>query len=262
MIKIGIIDDNVQFTEILIDFLTTFNNMEVIGVAHDGMKGMELIKKQKPDLIILDLIMPFSDGLSLLKNIYEENITTKVIILTSIGTEDIITRAKELGAAYFLMKPIELSHLPNMIMSICSESVSIKPALREKVLLNSNNDNKLELKITDILRSIGIPASLKGYFFLREAIQMINNGCESSFSKVIYPAIASKYNTTPSRVERAIRHAIEVGWNRGGIAQLDFVFGNTVRPLKGRPTNGEFVALIAEHLRLQKGIKIESSTSV
>lgn len=261
MIKIGIIDDNVQFTEILIDFLSTFNDMEVIGVAHDGMKGMELIKNQKPDLIILDLIMPYFDGLSLLKNIYEENITTKVIILTSIGTEDTITRAKELGASYFLMKPIELSHLPNMIMSICSETVKIKTTL-EKKIHNTNNDKKLESKISDILRSIGILANLKGYFFLREAIQMINNGCETSFSKVIYPAIASKYHTTPSRVERAIRHAIEVGWNRGGIEQLDFVFGNTVSPLKGRPANGEFIALIAEHLRLQKGMKIESSTSV
>ncbi|MBY0149119.1 sporulation transcription factor Spo0A [Neobacillus niacini] len=260
MIKIGIIDDNVQFTEILIDFLSTFNEMEVIGVAHDGMKGMELIRNQKPDLIILDLIMPFSDGLSLLKNIYEENITIKVIILTSLGTEDTITRAKELGASYFLMKPIELSHLPKLLISICSEGVSMKKTL-EKVL-NKNNDGKIELKITDILRSIGIPANLKGYFFLREAIQMINNGCEFSFSKVIYPAIASKHHTTTSRVERAIRHAIEVGWNRGGIEQLDLVFGNTVSPLKGRPTNGEFISLIAEYLRLQKGMKIESSTSV
>jgi len=260
MIKIGIIDDNVQFTEILIDFLSTFNEMEVIGVAHDGMKGMELIKNQKPDLIILDLIMPFSDGLSLLKNIYEENITIKVIILTSLGTEDTITRAKELGASYFLMKPIELSQLPKLLISICSESVSMKKTLEKG--LNKNNDGKIELKITDILRSIGIPANLKGYFFLREAIQMINNGCEISFSKVIYPAIASKHHTTTSRVERAIRHAIEVGWNRGGIEQLDLVFGNTVSPLKGRPTNGEFISLIAEYLRLQKGMKIESSASV
>ncbi|MCM3691047.1 sporulation transcription factor Spo0A [Neobacillus niacini] len=261
MIKIGIIDDNVQFTEILIDFLSTFNDMEVIGVAHDGMKGMELIKNQKPDLIILDLIMPFSDGLSLLKNIYEENITIKVIILTSLGTEDTIIRAKELGASYFLMKPIDLSHLPKMIMSICSESVSMKKTLK-KEKENTNDDGKLELIITEILRSIGIPANLKGYHFIRDAIQIINNGCETSFSKVIYPAIASKYHTTPSRVERAIRHAIEVGWNRGSLEQLDFVFGNTVSPLKGRPTNGEFIALIAEHLRLQKEMKIESSSSV
>lgn len=261
MIKIGLIDDNVQFTEILIDFISTFNDMEVIGVAHNGMKGMELIKNQKPDLIILDLIMPYSDGLSLLKNIYEENINTKVIILTSIGTEDTITQVKELGASYFLMKPIELNHLPKMIKSICSENISMKPAIK-KVMHNTNHDKKLELQITDILRFIGIPAKLKGYFFLREAIQMINTGCETSFSNVIYPAIASKYHTTPSRVERAIRHSIEVGWNRGGIEQLDFVFGNTVSPLKGRPTNGQFIGLIAEHLRLQKGMKIESSTTV
>jgi two-component system response regulator (stage 0 sporulation protein A) len=159
------------------------------------------------------------------------------------------------------MKPIELSNLPNMIMSICSGSVSMKKTL-EKKIHNTNNDGKLDLKISDILRSIGIPANLKGYFFLREAIQMINNGCEISFSKVIYPAIASKYHTTPSRVERAIRHAIEVGWNRGGIEQLDFIFGNTVSPLKGRPTNGEFIAFIAEHLMLQKGMGIGSFTSV
>lgn len=261
MIKIGIIDDNVQFTELLKDFLSTINEMKVIGVAHNGMEGMELIEKKKPDLIILDLIMPFSDGLSLLKNIYEESITTKVIMLTSIGTDEIITQAKELGASYFLMKPIELSNLPNMIMSICSDSVLQKTTL-EKKIHNTNNDDKLELKISDILRSIGIPANLKGYFFLREAIQMINNGSEISFSKVIYPAIASKYHTTPSRVERAIRHAIEVGWNRGGIEQLDFIFGNTVSPLKGRPTNGVFIGFIAEHLMLQKGMEIGSFTPV
>ncbi|WHX98434.1 response regulator [Neobacillus sp. DY30] len=168
MIKIGIIDDNIQFTEILKDFLSTFNDIEVIGVAHDGMRGMELIKHQKPDLIILDLVMPYSDGLSLLKNIYEENISTKVIILTSIGNEDTITQAKEFGASYFLMKPIELHHLTNMIMSICSTSVSLKKTL-EKVIQNTNNDEKLELQITDILRTIGIPANLKGYFFFKRS---------------------------------------------------------------------------------------------
>ncbi|MFC4799959.1 sporulation transcription factor Spo0A [Neobacillus sp. GCM10023253] len=255
MIKIGIIDDNFQLTEILNEYLSKLVDMKVVGIAHNGMEGMELIKREHPDVVILDLIMPHTDGFSLLEKLYADHISTKVLMLTAFGKEDIIKKANELGVSYFLLKPFELSQLSDTIRTICSnESYSIKISRESKPANENKSGESLEVRITDVLRSMGIPANLKGYIFLREAIQMVFRNVEllGGITKLIYPAIAKLYNTTPSRVERAIRHSIEVGWNRGSIEHLNLVFGNTVSPLKGKPTNSEFIALIADHLRLQK----------
>lgn len=253
MIKIGIIDDNIQLTELVSDYLSTQSDMKVVGIAHNGIEGMELIRNGKPDLIILDLIMPHSDGLSILEQLNTETIFTKVLMLTAFGNDDIIKKASELGVSYFLLKPFELTQLSDTIRSICLKKEYVVYAPKEIVFNMEKQDDNIEIRITEVLRSVGIPANLKGYLFLREAIQMVFHNVEvmGGVTKIIYPAIAEKFHTTASRVERAIRHAIEVGWNRGSIEQIEFVFGNTVSPLKGKPTNAEFIALISDHLRLQ-----------
>ena len=252
MIRIGIIDDNTELTGLLSDYLSTQNDMEVEGIAHNGFEGMELIKNKPLDVVILDLIMPHSDGLSLLEKLHVENIHKKVLILTAFGKEDVIQKASELGAAYFLLKPFELQKLSETIRTICSKKTHSVTIPKENDTLKKSDN--IELRITEVLRSMGIPANLKGYLFLREAIHMVFDNFElmSGVTKAIYPEIAKKYHTTSSRVERAIRHSIEVGWNRGSIEQLNLVFGHTVSPLKGKPTNGEFIALIADYLRVKK----------
>lgn len=253
MINVAVIDDNVQLTELIKEHLSTLDDMEIVGTAHNGFEGIKLVKNEHPDVVILDLIMPHSDGLSLMEQINLDKIDTKVLMLTAMGREDIIQKANSLGASYFLLKPFELDQLSDAIRTIYPQHGYFKKdqSMEQK---QSKLDNNLEIKISNILRSMGIPANLKGYLFLREAIQIVFQNLEliNGVTKVIYPSIASKFHTTPSRVERAIRHSIEVGWNRGNLEQLNFVFGNTVSPLKGRPTNAEFIALIADHLRLQK----------
>lgn len=253
MIRIGLIDDNIQLTEVMDEYLSTQTDMKIVGIAHNGFDGVELIKNENPDIVILDLVMPHSDGLSLLEQLYEENIYTKVLMLTAFGKDDIIKKASELGVSYFLLKPFELTQLSETIRTICHKKDSYIPSVKEKGLKQEQQFENLEVRVTDVLRSVGIPANLKGYLFLREAIQMVFHNMEvlGGVTKIIYPAIAEKFHTTASRVERAIRHAIEVGWNRGSIEQIEFVFGNTVSPLKGKPTNAEFIALISDHLRLQ-----------
>ncbi|WP_462412905.1 sporulation transcription factor Spo0A [Neobacillus sp. Marseille-QA0830] len=258
MIKIAIIDDNVEFTEILKEYLSIQENIEVIGVKHNGADGMKLISGEEPDLVILDVIMPFSDGLSLLENLYKEYRHVKVLILTSLGTEHIIRKAKELGAAYFLMKPVELNHLYDTIESIfLNERKFPKKTSGKNQSLLDNKGEDVELKITEILRSIGITANLKGYFFLREAIQMMDHDEHSlgeswGLTTAIYPAIARKHHTTVSRVERAIRHAIEVGWNRGNMDVLETLFGHD--QWKNKPSNGKFISLISDYLRAKRQV--------
>lgn len=260
MIKIAILDNNIQLTELLKKYLSNLDDMKLMGVAYNGIEGMELIKRERPDLVILDLIMPYSDGLSLLEKLYGEKIDTKVLILTSIGTEDIIKKASEFGASYFLLKPVEFSYLSEKIGNIFQnqKGASFVNTSREKKELPHNKKGEnIEKRITNVLRSIGIPANLKGYFFLRDAIQMVINNSEimmrwGSITKVIYPAIASRYHTTPSRVERGIRHSIEVGWNRSSNEALEMIFGNTLNTFKIKPTNGKFIISIADYLSSQK----------
>ncbi|WP_462411068.1 sporulation transcription factor Spo0A [Neobacillus sp. Marseille-QA0830] len=263
MIKIAIVDDNYQFTEIMNDYFMTQDDMKVVGIAYNGLEGMELIRSEEPDLIILDLVMPYSDGLSILGNLHVEKRDTKVLMLTSMGTENIIQKANEYGAAYFLMKPVDLSVLSDNIRSICSQEGYVAnrrfhdhPVIEENKVSNDMIDHKLEMRITDVLRSIGIPANLKGYFFLREAIEMVLSdsgllGGAGGITKVIYPTIADRHYTTPSRVERAIRHAIEVCWNRGDVEMLKSVFGPAVGQLKDKPANGKFIMLMSDYFGLK-----------
>lgn len=265
-IKIGIVDDNKDFCDVVKEHLGRQPNMEVIFVAHDGLEGMKMLEKGvMPDVLVLDLIMPHLDGFGVLEGINSLEATSfpRVIMTSAVGQDSIIQKAIAMGAQYYLMKPINLSMLVKRINQLdenCKamyvqqhETANLKKSM---VMKDSLVNNELEIDITNIIHEIGVPAHIKGYQFLRDAITLVVTNKEylSAITKELYPTVASMNNTTPSRVERAIRHAIELAWNRGRMETLESLFGYTIKHDKGKPTNSEFIAIIADKLRLERKV--------
>ena len=255
-IRISIADDNKDFCDILKNFLNNKNDMEVVSVSYDGVDAFKTIHEKQPDVAIIDGIMPRLDGLGVLDKInQEENEKRPVcILLSALSQEKISQRAFELGADYYVVKPFDMESLANRIRQFKSCSAGNTPTLIPKNNSAENAAYTLETKVTNILHEIGVPAHIRGYHYMREAIIMSVNDMDvlNYITKELYPSIAKKCNTTPSRVERAIRHAIEVAWNRGKIDAIDEIFGYTINNHKGKPTNSEFIALIADRLRLEQ----------
>lgn len=258
-IKVCIVDDNRELVGLLEDYISSQNDMEVVGVAHNGQECLDVLSETDPDVLVLDIIMPHLDGLAVLERIREMNKSSlpNVIMLTAFGQEDVTKKAVELGASYFILKPFDLEHLGNHIRQVSGKG---SPVMRKSSSMPNTNRQVVEEKpknldasITSIIHEIGVPAHIKGYLYLREAISMVYNDIEllGSITKVLYPDIAKKYNTTASRVERAIRHAIEVAWSRGNIDSISSLFGYTVSMSKAKPTNSEFIAMVADKLRLE-----------
>jgi two-component system response regulator (stage 0 sporulation protein A) len=257
MIQVLLADDNREFTDLLMEFISEQQDMEIIGVAYNGNEVIRLIEEEKivPDVLILDIIMPYLDGLGVLEKIRSLNLPRqpKVIMLTAFGQENITQKAVELGASYYILKPFDLELLTNRIRQVASNtginSVPIKNPSQTSPVKGKN----LDANITNIIHEIGVPAHIKGYMYLREAITMVYNNIEilGSITKVLYPQIAGKFKTTPSRVERAIRHAIEVAWSRGNVDSISNLFGYTVNSSKAKPTNSEFIAMVADKLRIE-----------
>ncbi|AIS52391.1 stage 0 sporulation protein A [Thermoanaerobacter kivui] len=251
-IKVGIADDNKEFTTILAEYLSAQENIEVVGTASDGNQALELIKNHSPDLLILDIIMPYLDGIGVLEKINEEQLKKpKILILSAVGQEKITQRAIALGADYYILKPFDLEMLSKRISELMEPELDVVSKTVLPVIKSKKNYD-LEAMITEIIHDVGVPAHIKGYMYLRDAISLVISNMEylNSVTKMLYPKIAEKYNTTPSRVERAIRHAIEVAWSRGKTEVLNDLFGYTINDEKGKPTNSEFIALIADKLRL------------
>jgi two-component system response regulator (stage 0 sporulation protein A) len=201
--------------------------------------------------------MPHLDGLAVLERLRElkKGTLPNVIMLTAFGQEDVTKKAVELGASYFILKPFDMENLGNHIRQVSGKGNPITrklPAANYRPQMEQKPKN-LDASITSIIHEIGVPAHIKGYLYLREAISMVYNDIEllGSITKVLYPDIAKKYNTTASRVERAIRHAIEVAWSRGNIDSISSLFGYTVSMSKAKPTNSEFIAMVADKLRLE-----------
>ena len=258
-INVAIAEDNEKMMILLKEILSEDKGIEVIGAASDGVMAVNLIQEKKPDVVLLDLIMPKLDGLGVMEQIKHSENKDKApafIVLTAIGQDAITESAFAAGADYYLMKPFDAGVLLSRIKSIKRES-SLKGA--ETVIFNQRVDKEtykernLEADVTNIIHEIGVPAHIKGYQYLRDAIMMSVDDGEmlNSITKLLYPTIAKRHKTTPSRVERAIRHAIEVAWNRGKMDTIDELFGYTVNNGKGKPTNSEFVALIADRIRLK-----------
>ncbi|MGX1263824.1 two-component system response regulator (stage 0 sporulation protein A) [Rossellomorea marisflavi] len=251
-IKVCIVDDNRELTSLLEDYIASQNDLEVVGIAHNGQDCLDLLEEVETDVLVLDIIMPHLDGLAVLERLRERKNIPNVIMLTAFGQEDVTKKAVDLGASYFILKPFDMENLVSHIRQVSGKTNPIikKPSSR---MNSEHKPRNLDASITSIIHEIGVPAHIKGYMYLREAISMVYNDIEllGSITKVLYPDIAKKYNTTASRVERAIRHAIEVAWSRGNIDSISSLFGYTVSMTKAKPTNSEFIAMVADKLRLE-----------
>ena len=255
-IKVCIVDDNRELVALLEEYISEQPDMEVIGVAHNGQDCLSMLEQVSPDVLVLDIIMPHLDGLAVLERIKESQKGTSipnVIMLTAFGQEDVTKKAVELGASYFILKPFDMENLVNHIRQSGEKGAGIARSNSYAPRQVEAKPVNLDASITSIIHEIGVPAHIKGYLYLREAISMVYNDIEllGSITKVLYPDIAKKYNTTASRVERAIRHAIEVAWSRGNIDSISSLFGYTVSMTKAKPTNSEFIAMVADKLRLE-----------
>ncbi|WP_163969950.1 sporulation transcription factor Spo0A [Oceanobacillus halotolerans] len=251
-ISVCIVDDNRELVDLLQEYFAEQKDIEVIGVAHNGKDCLEIMDELNPDVLILDIIMPHVDGLAVLNKLREsEKAMPNVIMLTAFGQEEVMKKAVDLGASYFILKPFDLDHLAEQIRQVQGSQL-IQPNTTNGTVKKERKKRDLEESITNIIHEIGVPAHIKGYMYLREAITMVYSDIEllGSITKVLYPDIAKKYNTTASRVERAIRHAIEVAWSRGNIDSISALFGYTVSISKAKPTNSEFIAMVADRLRL------------
>ena len=257
--KIAIADDNQNILEALKNVIDEEEDMTVVGIADNGADTVKIIHESNPDVVLLDLIMPGIDGITVMEKVREDksiNSKPDFIVISAVGRDSVTEDAFNMGAAYYIMKPFDNEVLVNRIRYIRNQhnKTNVKSIPKEPV---SITDRNLETDITNIIHDIGIPAHIKGYQYLRDSITLSVKNAEviNSVTKVLYPTIARKYETTSSRVERAIRHAIEVAWNRGNTDTLNDLFGYTINCGKGKPTNSEFIALISDKIRIQYNIK-------
>lgn len=256
-IRVVLADDNREFTQLVKEHLSTQADLEVVGVAYNGGEVIEILKKEVPDVLVLDIIMPHLDGLGVLEQIQELQLQPmpKIIMLTAFGQEEVTQRAVSLGASYYILKPFDMDVLTERIRQMKGSAGSaIRPRTTTMTTGSGvNRANHLDANITSVIHEIGVPAHIKGYLYLREAITMVYNEVDllGAITKTLYPRIAEKFKTTPSRVERAIRHAIEVAWSRGNMDSIRSLFGYTINVSKAKPTNSEFIAMVADKLRIE-----------
>ncbi len=261
-LNIAIAEDNPLMLELLGSILEEEDGFHVVGKADNGEDAYQMIMDKKPDIVLLDVIMPKLDGITVLEKVRAANIgkdMPAVIMVTAAGNETVASAAFRNGASYYILKPFDREVLLDKIRLVAQERLRMKmpSVVREKPADTYMNKGayirrNLEDDVTQLLHEIGIPAHIKGYQYLRDAIIISVEEKEMlvSVTKVLYPAIAKKHGTTASRVERAIRHAIEVAWSRGQLEMIDEIFGYTVNSGKGKPTNSEFIALITDKIRL------------
>lgn len=254
-IRVLIADDNREFCEMLKEAMRSEEGLEVTGVANHGMEVLEFLQEQPVDVMVLDIIMPHLDGIGVLERLNQMEMASppKVIVLTAFGQETMTQKALELGADYYILKPFNLKVLASRVKQLGGTVVPEKKPSLPAGKLALIPVKHLDVEVTNMIHEIGIPAHIKGYLYLREAILMVVNRVDllSGVTKELYPAIAVKFKTTPSRVERAIRHAIEVAWARGNVEVINGIFGHTVNRERGKPTNSEFIAMVADKLRMQ-----------
>lgn len=266
-VNVVIVDDNPMILNTLDEVISSEAGLSVIGRADNGKDAIDMIKDTQPDVVLLDLVMPQMDGITVVENIKKKTSMLKnpaFIILSAVGGEQMTEEAFQAGANYFLMKPFDKDILVNKIRRIGKRPVRpvpgkvleapLKAATPEEAAMNREEYMKehLETDITKMLHELGIPAHIKGYQYLRDDISMVVRDREmmEAVTKILYPEIAKKNYTSSSRVERAIRHAIEVAWGRGSLEVIDELFGYTISTGKGKPTNSEFIALIADKICL------------
>ena len=240
-IRVMLADASAEFRLLLREALEETGEFQVVGETGDGSQVAALAAETHPQILLLDTMLPVLDGIGVLRQLREREERPRTIVLSAFYNDRMIHEAVDLGAYFFLPKPVsEASLMEHMRRAVAP------PAQREPV-------PQLEGMVTAIIHEIGVPAHIKGYQYLREAIIITVDDMEviNAVTKVLYPEVAKRFSTTPSRVERAIRHAIEVAWDRGDLETLQKYFGYTVNSAKGKPTNSEFIAMIADRLQLK-----------
>lgn len=247
-IRVLMIDDNKSLVDMIEEYFSENEKIKVVKKAYSGLEGIKVVDKNRDDydIIILDLIMPNKDGIYVLDEMKKRGISKPVIISTSYNQDEMIRKVSEYGVRYFLLKPYDLTDLESRILELSNFE------LKENKNINLFHSG-LQMSITKILHDLGVPSHIKGYQYIKEGIMLIyeNPSMIGGITKELYPEIANKYNTTVSRVERAIRHAIEVSWNRGDWDLMDEIFGHSVDVDKAKPTNSEFIVTVADKLRLE-----------
>ena len=254
-LSVAIADDNQKILNVLDEIVSADKELDLVGKAKNGEEMCQIIKDRQPDVVLLDLIMPKMDGLTVMEKVGQDRTIRKrpyFIVITAVGQEKITEDAFNKGANYYIMKPFNNQMLLERIKSVRNMARGSDRKCGDGHAETVSGEN-LETRVTNMLHEIGIPAHIKGYHYLRDAIIMAVNDMDvlNAITKILYPTVAKKYQTTSSRVERAIRHAIEVAWSRGKLDTLDELFGYTVSTGKGKPTNSEFIALIADTIQLE-----------
>ena len=245
-IKVIMVDDNIGLVEMVEEYFNESKSIKLVNKAYDGIEGIDLIEKERGnyDVIILDLIMPNKDGIYVLEEMKKRGIKEKVIVLTSYNASNVIKEVSSYGVSYFMLKPFDNIELEKRVLDLFKKEEETKTV----DFYHSN----IQVSITKMLHELGIPSHIKGYQYLREAITVIFERPETigGITKELYPELANKFDTTVSRVERAIRHAIEVSWNRGNIDLMEEIFGHSVDIDNAKPTNSEFVVTLAAKLSI------------
>lgn len=246
-INVLLADDNRSFCEPLQAFFAGDEVINICDVAFNGEQALAKIDEFMPQVALLDVIMPRIDGIGVLEELYAKQLTDKVqvIMLSGFGQEEMLRRAMELGAKYYMMKPLDFTVLRNRIISMFNKPAGAATGFAPMV-------RNLDVEVTRVIQQMGVPAHVKGYQYLRDAIILVVEEMNllGAVTKELYPLIAEKYDTTASRVERAIRHAIELAWDRGNVDMMNRFFGYTVNMERGKPTNSEFIAMVADRLRI------------
>ena len=253
-ISVLLADDNQALVRLLADALSRKPDIEIAGMARDGLEAIDLIQKTLPDVVLLDIVMPRLDGFSTLEALSRLEVPRRprVIMLTGLTRDDFIVRAMNLGADYYMIKPFDMQMLYTRIKEVVrTDPVS---AYQGEIALTETNDVSVDEKVTNLFLSIGIPAHIKGYSYLREAVRMVveNHDLINRITKELYPGIARRFSTSASKVERAMRHAIEVAWSRGRLESVNKIYGYKVFSAEDKPTNGEFIALIVDKVIMRQ----------
>lgn len=256
-IRVVIADGNEDFRVLLAETLEAEGDIKVIASTGDGQEALSMARELDPDILVTEVILSGLDGLGVLKKLrFDENAKVpEVIILSGFYSEHVLSEAAANGAALFVQKPCDSKALIERIREVASKTrTPAAPVQPVRMTAPAKQERSLESQVTEIIHEIGIPAHIKGYQYLREAIILTIGDMDiiNAVTKALYPAVAKRFSTTPSRVERAIRHAIEVAWDRGDLETLQRFFGYTVSGIKGKPTNSEFIAMIADRLQLQQ----------
>lgn len=252
-LKVIVADDSADFLQVLCSYLAERENIKIVGTTSDGFELMNLVNEQQPDIVVTDALLPHKDGLAAIRALEQTALKKHpaYYVVSSFSSDSVVGEAMELGVSYFTVKPCDVQDLADRV---ARHNVAETRFVNGKKSIDQELD--IEMRITQIIHDIGVPAHIKGYQYLRESIMMTVNDMDNinAITKVLYPTVAKRFKTTSSRVERAIRHAIEVAWDRGNVETLNDFFGYTISNAKGKPTNSEFISMIADRIRLERRV--------